>query len=204
MKNTGIFVTIIVGLIICIAIVFSFADRSSRKTESENGLRNAIENTVENLSENKKDYTVANAEEYVADFMEQLLLELDSNSEVTVEVLEADYEKNLLSIEVTETFTYINGKTGSVTCKKTIIMDQPVADESSMYTFTFYLTDQAGEQVVFKEYKADAGMELDLSYVTSPEQEGKEFDTWVDTSGQEVDLSQLLADQDYNFFARWK
>ena len=204
MKNTGIYLTILVGLIICTAILFSTADRRSRTTEAENGLRNSIENTVENLSESKKDYTVANADEYIADFIEQLLLELDSNSEVRVEILEADYEKNLLSVAVTETFTYINGKTGTVTCEKTIIMDEAVQDEPLLYTFTFYLTDETGEKSIFKEYQAQAGINLDLSNMQLPEHEEKVFDKWVDDSGQDVDLSNLTADQDYSFFAMWR
>lgn len=203
MKHTGIFLTILVGLIICVAIVFSFADRSNRKTEAENGLRNAIENAVENLSDSKKDYTVANADEYVADFIEQLLLELDSNSDVSIEILEADYQRNLLSVEVTETFTYINGKTGTVTCEKTIIMDQPVPDESLLYTISYYLTEESGEDALYKEYQVSEGT-VALSAPQDPVQEGKEFDAWVDASGQEVDLSRLTADQDYSFFARWK
>lgn len=204
MKNSGIFLTILVGLIICIAILFSAADRNSRQTEAENGLRNAIENAVENLSESKKDYTVANADEYIADFIEQLLLEVDSNSDISIEILEADYEKNLLSVAVTEEFTYINGKKGTITCEKTIIMDEPVQEETVFHTIAFYLTDEAGKEVIFKEYQVGAGTQFGLSLMEAPTTEGKTFDKWVDLSGQELNQSQLTVDQDYSFFAMWR
>ena len=205
MKHSGIYLTIIIALVICISIILALSDKENRRNEAENGLRTAIENAVENLTESKKDYTIDNTTEYVSDFIEQLIMQLDSNSEVAVSIVKTDYEKNMLSIDVTQTFTYLNGKKGTVNCEKTIVMDEPVPEEITYHTVSFYIENEEGEVVIFKSYQRKTGEQMMLSHLLAPVQEGKTFDGWRDSSGAVVDLTQTLTvNQDYSYFASWR
>ncbi len=51
-----------------------------------------------------KPYSVNSNDELVADFMEALLVQINSDSTVVVNVLDVDYQKGLLSVEVIEKY----------------------------------------------------------------------------------------------------
>ena len=71
----------------------------------------------------EEENTPKNEEEWIIMFLQSLTIQIDSTSELTVKILEADMEKGILSVEATLVFGYIFGKTGSVTCYRTIILE---------------------------------------------------------------------------------
>lgn len=122
MKNVGFSLILFVSIILTIATVFSINHKSNRDNEMQNALDVAIENTMDNLKTDKV-YAIENADEFIADFAQDLLVQIDSDSSVDIVVKEANIDSGLLSIEVTMHYTYGNGKDGHVSTDRTVIFE---------------------------------------------------------------------------------
>lgn len=122
MKNIILGMTIFLMVILSLGIVFAMGDKDARRNEVQESLTSAIESTMETMFI-KKAYYIEDAETFVADFEEALLVQLGTISDVTVNILEVDTEKGLLSVEIIERFEYMNGKQGSVAFTKTCIFE---------------------------------------------------------------------------------
>ena len=58
------------------------------------------------------------------DFIGNLVVALDGKYDLTVEILQADIEKGILSVRVTAEFFYLNGERGTTVCERTVIFEQ--------------------------------------------------------------------------------
>lgn len=123
MKNVFFSMGISLCAILSIVIVMTLCGINMRQNELNDAVNNAMKETVENQF-NDKTYSVSSDDEFVADFMESLLVQINSDCAVTIQVLDVDYAKGLLSVEVTETFQHPIGTQGQVSVKRTIIMEQ--------------------------------------------------------------------------------
>lgn len=199
MKNIAMAIIITIAGGITLLIVMSMYGRSNRSMEIESNLPSLVEETVENMSVNQK-YTINNYNEYIADFVNNMSYVLDSNSDITVEVLNADKEKGLLSIRVTEEFNHPNGRRGKVDCERTVILNKTEDIEANTYTVKFYVVDEAGEE---KCYKAYSVLEGDvISAPTNPTNIYATFAGWTDSNGYLADFSQPVM-QDLEYHAMW-
>ena len=108
--------------------------RTSRQTELENAMTSSMEKTMQMLSttDDVKPFT---DEEMIAYFMEALSVQIQSTSKLTVNILEADVNKGILSAEGILTYLHPIGTEGNVTCKKTILLEQ-YQTRSETETFT--------------------------------------------------------------------
>ena len=122
MKNIVTIISCTLIGAITLAIVMSVSGRMNRSMEVKSNLPSAVEETVENLS--LKKYSIADIEEYLADFTATLSDFIDTDSELTVSVAGADIERGILSVKVTETFVHPNGRTGTVSCERTVLLEQ--------------------------------------------------------------------------------
>ena len=123
MKNVFFSMGIALCAILSIVIVMTLCGINMRQNELNDAVNNAMKETVENQF-NDKTYSVSSDDEFVADFMESLLVQINSDCAVTIQVLDVDYAKGLLSVEVTETFQHPIGTQGKVSVKRTVIMEQ--------------------------------------------------------------------------------
>lgn len=169
----------IFGFLLLIAsalIGFTIQGRTARQTELENALTSAMERTMLMLSEQKK-YAPQTDEELVAIFMESIAVQVESASKLTVNILEADVGKGILSAEGILTYKHPIGTEGDVTCKKTIILEQYRTDADKDKVIVQFLSE--GE--VFKIYTLSKGS----SYINPgiPKAEGKTFSHWESTIG---------------------
>ena len=96
--------------------------RNSRKDELNQAVTLAVSNTMEKLAKGK----INGAEELEEVFREQLDQLVNSETQLTVEILAKDVEKGLLSVNVEEVFVYPGGKTGRLSVCKTAILDESV------------------------------------------------------------------------------
>jgi hypothetical protein len=94
-----------------------------RQNELNRAVDSAIKDTVENQFDDTT-YSVNSNDEFVADFMEALLVQINSDCSVVVNVLDVDYQKGLLSVEVIEKYIHPIGTEGKVSVKRTVIMEQ--------------------------------------------------------------------------------
>ena len=87
--------------ILVIFIVITVNGRMTRQKESTDALGQAVETAVENTME-QDNYTINDNKEFIADFLQNLLLQIENNADVEVNVAGLDYKKGLLSVNVVE------------------------------------------------------------------------------------------------------
>lgn len=198
--------TVVRGIILtCIGavvmlIIMTVTGRMNRSMELKSNLPSAVEETVEILAVDQK-YNIGNTNEYLADFVENLSRILDSDCDLKVEILNTDKEKGLLSVRVTEEFEHPNGKTGTVECERTVILNKLEQPELKTYTVRFYANKAdigAGES-----YKTCQVLEGDvITAPAAPQMEGKTFAGWKDSNDYIADFSVPVA-QDLVYYADW-
>lgn len=123
MKSVFLGFGITVCSIISIVIVMTLWGTNMRQNELNRAVDSAIKDTVENQFDDTT-YSVNSNDEFVADFMEALLVQINSDCSVVVNVLDVDYQKGLLSVEVIEKYIHPIGTEGNVSVKRTVIMEQ--------------------------------------------------------------------------------
>lgn len=163
-------------IIVAALIGFTIQGRTARQTELENALTSSMEKTMLMLSEQRK-YAPATDEEMVAFFMEAMAVQIESSSKLTVNILEADVEKGILSAEGILTYKHPIGTEGDVTCKKTIILEQYRTGTDKDGVAIQYLA----EGKVFKFYTLSIGSAFINPGI--PTAEGKTFSHWESPLG---------------------
>lgn len=188
-----IMVSAILGAL-SLAIVMTISGRENRSMELQSGLSSVTEETVANLRGSI--YDIKSTEEYTADFLENLSIQMDADSDPAVRVMKADKEKCLLAVQVTETFEHPNGNRGNVEHERTVILNQTEKPAPEAYRITFYTDAEC--------YKSYLVYEGDLAAVPAgPQKAGAAFAGWKDINGYMADFS-LPVEQDMDFFAEWE
>ena len=180
MKNIIITITFVVMTIMTLFIVESLHAKEYRTVELSEAVDNALIATMNNVAGNKC-YPIGSNEEFVEDFKQILMTSVDSASELDIEVLNADYEKGILSVKVTENYEYLNGRQGNVTKTATVLLDQK-QQEKNYYTVKYYVGDS-----LYKSYHLVEGTAIIVP--KNPELEGMSFVCWKNKNGDAVDMS---------------
>lgn len=196
MRNVVIIIVTFLLGIIALVSVMTITGRTDRQTELSANLSSAVEETVNTLLV-KKQYEIADREEFIADFRENLAEVLDSDCEITVDVTGMDLQKGLLSVKVTAEYTHPNGGPGSVICERTVIFDPVKVLDDGLCTVSFYL--KAGESC-YKLYKLASGECAAIP--KAPQSESGRFAGWYDENGNLADFSQPVT-QNMTYYARW-
>ncbi len=123
MKNVFLGFGITICAIISIAIVMTLCGTNMRQNELNRAVDSALQDTVENQFDSKT-YSVSSNDEFIADFMEALLVQVNSDCSIKVNVLDVDYQKGLLAVEVIEKYNHPIGTEGQVSVKRIVIMEQ--------------------------------------------------------------------------------
>ena len=134
MKNVFLGFGITICAIISIVIVMTLCGTNMRQNELNRAVDIALQDTVENEFDSKT-YSVSSIEEFIADFIEALLVQINSDCTVKINVLDVDYQKGLLSVEVIEIYKHPIGTEGQVSVKRIVIMEQytvPVIEGGAM------------------------------------------------------------------------
>lgn len=150
--------------------------RAARQDETKAMLSQAIDSSLANAMQGRDD-TIQEKEAFVADFLKALLIQANSDSDITVSVLEADYEQGILSVEITEKFRHPNGNTGSVSEVRTVIFDKAKEEKPEYKSVCFY----TGDEEVYKEYRVPKDAVCNVP--ASPRKEGKTFECWRFVTG---------------------
>lgn len=172
-------------IIISSLILLTIYEQNTRQNELEDSLSVAIEQSLENLK-TKQNYSIANTDEFIADFVQNLIVAIESDSDIKIEILNVDFEKGLLDVNVVETFVQPNGSKNTVSCRKTVILEEYMG-MSAQYFMVKFLTPQevpGGEFIEFKTYSISSGS-LMIIPSTSPLQEGYSFVGWSQTKPDE-------------------
>lgn len=150
--------------------------RNLRQTETEHTLAEAVDAAMSNLME-RQAYAIEDKETFVADFLQALLVQINSTSDVKVSVLDADEEKGILSVEVTETYHHPNGSVGTVSAVRTVLFDREEEEQPVYHTVNFYTADEE----LYKSYTLPDNSVCPMP--VPPEKEGKNFRHWRFVAG---------------------
>lgn len=194
--------TVVLSITLIVAsILFSLDSRSIRQQEIENALEEALKSCAESIWVNST-YAAQTENEFAADLIQTITTQIESDSAVSIRILDLDNEKGIVSAEAVLKYKYPNGKTGTVSTVKTVIMEKnvfnPDADIKQTYTVEFYLPD-VPEDELYKQYKV---LENAACIVPeNPEIEGKTFVRWQTADGTEVNPSTLQVVSNVSLFA---
>lgn len=201
MKQTVLGTIVVTITLIVTSILFSIDSRTIRQQEIENALEEALKSCAESIWVNST-YAAQTENEFAADLIQTITTQIESDSAVSIRILDLDNEKGIVSAEAVLKYKYPNGKTGTVSTVKTVIMEKnvfnPDADIKQTYTVEFYLPD-VPEDELYKQYKV---LENAACIVPeNPEIEGKTFVRWQTADGTEVNPSTLQVVSDVSLFA---
>ena len=126
----------ILGFTFAIVTLYMFLIQSSlmtkdvRQNEIEQSLNSAIKTTMETAYDKNSTLEIHSNEELMQLFNENLLTQITSDSDITVNFMGVDYENGLLDVQVSSKFKYPyktpeapEGKPGKVTARRSIILD---------------------------------------------------------------------------------
>lgn len=126
MKKIMFMMLSIVIVLVMIMTVYTIDGKNIRQTELNNALNSSMESAMSQLTlaEGKPNSN----EEWVAMFLESLVIQIDSASDLTVTILEADMEKGVLSVEAVLTFKHPIGSLGSVSAERHAILEEYIVE----------------------------------------------------------------------------
>lgn len=191
MKQVVYGIVTAVMVFITVGIVMAVVGKTNRRADMDNALSISVEHAVETTM-GEKTYTIADNKEFIADFTENLLLQISNDADMEIQVAGVDYEKGLLSVKVIEHFTHPNGNEGKNECETTVVFEQ-VPNETRWVTITFLMDDGT----LYKQYQIKEG---DVVVIPkSPIMQGKKFVGWCikDTPTIVSDFGQATEDITY-------
>lgn len=119
-------IVVIIGMAVIAIIVsmtlLSTESKMDRQDELNRAVSAAVKQTVDDsqVSEQKE---ITSNKEMVAHFIQLMSVNMNSDSNVSVEVMGVDYKEGMLDVLVTEKFKYLNGKNGTVSIRKCAIYE---------------------------------------------------------------------------------
>lgn len=200
MKNiTTIIVSVLLGSL-TLMIVMTLHGRMNRSMEIKSNLPSIVEATVENMVPDQK-YDINNYNEFIADFASNLSVNLDTDSNIIVKVLNADKEKGLLSVKVIEEYTHPNGNRGTVECERTVILNKVNEANQETYTVKFFL--KKDDIVGGRPYKVCKVCGGDnVSIPVEPTSTDGTFAGWLDPNDYAADFT-VPVTGDITYYAAW-
>lgn len=151
MKNvvTGIMMSIMMALFII--IILTTDDRTIRINEVNTALADALDESLNVLDINK--YSITDTDELIADVTQGLLAQIESDAEVTVNVMDADKDKGIVTLEAVENFRKASGAAGQTAATRTIILEkqqvQDTYDEDNRQFNITYLNTDGTEYITY-------------------------------------------------------
>ena len=126
MKNMLIAFIAMLCSVVIILIGFTMYGRSIRQVELDNALKSSMEDAM--LSLMYEEGRPQNEKEWKAAFLQSLVIQINSASELTVRFLEADMTMGILSVEAKLTWTHPIGTIGTVSSNMTVIMEEYIKE----------------------------------------------------------------------------
>ena len=178
MKQAAYGIVVGVIIILTIGIILTINGKKTRRDDMENALSLSVKNAVETTM-NQKTYYIENNQEFIADFTQNLLVQISNDADIEVKVSKADYENGLLSVRVEEKFLHPNGNEGKNICETTVVFEK-VPTKAELVTITYMLD----TDILYKEYQLAKG---DTIIVPKPPQkDGKTFRGWMEKADEGV------------------
>lgn len=128
MKNTILLSSLTFLGLFTLMITITIYGRLDRKMELESNLSSAVEACLEDIV--KSDfYDSVNMDECMEDMARKLVLSIDMPLDITIDVLQYDAQKGIVSVRVELSYMHPNGKTGTVVSERHAIWNQLIEKE---------------------------------------------------------------------------
>ena len=72
----------------------------------------------------QESYGIQNKNEFIAAFLQALVMRTNSDVDMTVNVITADMEQGLMDIEVTEKISFLNMKEKEIKVRRTVVFEK--------------------------------------------------------------------------------
>lgn len=200
MKNMIMVVVSSVIGVLTLAIVMTIAGRMNRSTEVQNDLPSVVENAMEEVIEETG--SLRSAEDVEAFCIWRLAELMDTDSGIRLEIMANDVEKGILGVRLTEEYTHLNGRTGSVTAERMVVGETAGTETEEVYEVKFYQNkeDMRQSKTAYKVYRVQTGEKI--APPTAPSQAGRQFGGWRDANDSSVDFTQPI-EVDLSCYAQW-
>ena len=184
-----------------------------RDRDMKNALHTALEQALLDAV-HRENYDAADNDLLLADTSALLIEQLnakDKNLSLTLDVAGVDAKAGLLSVHARETFTYPNGKTGSVEDEATIVLEREIPKQ--YYQIVYSLPKNIRDQLLLPEQIRSYTIEERSPIMVPPtpamlSENGWKISSWVDTktnaSYTEEQLSKMTASCNMNLVAAVK
>lgn len=203
-KNIIFGIVASVSLVLAAVISLTLYGRAARQTELDGYLSVSMEQTMKENCDGKFN----SDQEMIDGFVRNLIVRMDSESDLAIEVLGADTQRGMLSVEVVEKYQHPLKKEGKIASRKTIILDRQIPeDPPESYTIRFYRNRKNAIDSFYAEYRIQEGDALIRPTAPVYDLKGgiqKRFLGWCDENGQMVELDGLVAAVDRVFYAKFE
>lgn len=119
-------VIIVIGMAVIIMIVsmtlLSEESKIDRQDELNRAVSAAVKQTVAD-SQIEKQKEITSDKEMVAQFIQNMSMNMSSQGNISIEVMGVDYKEGMLDVLVTQKFSYLNGKEETVSVRKCAIYE---------------------------------------------------------------------------------
>lgn len=138
----GIMMSILMSMVIL--IILTQDDRMIRINEDNTALSNALDESISVIDTGK--YSISNTSQLISDITQGLLMQIESDADITVNVMDADRDKGIVTIEAVEDYKKPSGVSGQAAATRTIILEEKRPDDTydadnHIYSINFLTSD---------------------------------------------------------------
>ena len=139
----------------------------------------------------------------IAECVELLAAEIDTDSDVVLKVYQNDVQKGVLSMKLQEKFQHPNGMEGTAEAVRTIIREERENVSKEQYRVRFYQNREGmlGEGSCYQVYTVEEGQCLQPP--AEPGGNGVVFAGWHDWNDYAADFS-LPIEENRDYYAAWE
>ncbi len=123
MKSVIVSSICVSAVLFVLAIHTAIDGRTSYVQELEESLALSVSQTMREVME-QESYGIENRNEFIAAFLQALVLRSNSDVDMTVNVISADMEKGILDIEVKEKVELLNACRQEIVVRRTVIFER--------------------------------------------------------------------------------
>lgn len=123
MKSVIVSSVCISAILFVLAIQSVIDGKSFYVQELEDSLANSVSQTMKEVME-QESYGIENRNEFIAAFLQALVMRTNSDADMTVRVISADMEHGLLDIEIREKVSFLNQSEHEIVVRRTVIFER--------------------------------------------------------------------------------
>lgn len=123
MKSVIVSSVCISAILLVLAIHTVINGKAATLQELEDSLAVSVSQTMKEVME-QESYGIQNKNEFIAAFLQALVMRTNSDVDMTVSVISFDMERGLMDIEVTEKISFLNMEEKEIKVRRTVIFER--------------------------------------------------------------------------------